>query len=109
MTATTGNVRTRQTTAKRQSNNTNPDPHRIYCAWLSVWAHPNNRCGVREDLSTLDEVAASARISVRTLYRLIATGRGPVVTEIGGKRFVREEHRIAWLDASARHDDGEAA
>ena len=64
---------------------------------------------MHEDLLTIDEVAAKARISVRTLYRLIATGRGPNVTEIGARRFVREDHRVAWMEANVRQPTHEVA
>ena len=50
------------------------------------------------DLLTIDECAARLRISVRTLQRLIADGRGPVLTRIGGKVFVRVDQLTGWIE-----------
>ena len=62
-----------------------------------------------DKLHTLDEIAVLSRISLRTLQTLIATGRGPITTKIGGRRFVREDHRAAWVDQNAQHSGTEAA
>ena len=60
-------------------------------------------------LLTLDETAGRARISLRALLRFIAEGRGPVVTKLGARTFVREDHYATWIEANARHNGGEAA
>lgn len=52
-------------------------------------------------LLTRPEVAERARISVKTLGKLIRSDRGPVVTRIGGRVFVRPEHLSSWLDRCA--------
>lgn len=53
------------------------------------------------DLLTIDECAARLRISVRTLQRLIADGRGPVLTRIGGKVFVRVDQLTGWIERNS--------
>ena len=52
-------------------------------------------------LLTRGEAAQKARISLATLGKLIRTDRGPVVTRIGHKVFVRPEHLASWLDRCA--------
>jgi len=46
---------------------------------------------------TLDELAETARVSRRTIYRLHDAGRGPTFTKIGRKTFVAEADALTWL------------
>lgn len=52
-------------------------------------------------LLTRVEAAERVRICPRTLRRLISENRGPIVTKIGRKQFVRPEHLVAWIDRCA--------
>ncbi len=52
-------------------------------------------------LLTRGEAAQKARISASTLGKLIRSDRGPVVTRIGGRVFVRPEHLASWIDRCA--------
>lgn len=52
-------------------------------------------------LLTRGEAAQKARISLVTFGKLIRADRGPVVTRIGRKQFVRPEHLLNWLDRCA--------
>lgn len=61
------------------------------------------------ELHTLEEIAVQSRVSLRTLQNLIASGRGPVTTKIGGRRFVREDHRVAWMEANVHQPGHEVA
>lgn len=54
------------------------------------------------DLLTLDETAKRARISMRTLLKLVADGRGPVITKLGARTFVRADHFAQWIQSNAR-------
>ena len=54
------------------------------------------------DLLTLDETAERARISMRTLLKLVADGRGPVITKLGARTFVRADHFAQWIEGNAR-------
>ena len=54
------------------------------------------------NLLTLDETAERARISMRTLLKLLATGRGPVITKLGARTFVRADHYVEWIEANAQ-------
>jgi hypothetical protein len=45
-------------------------------------------------------VAAECRMSIATLRREIAAGRGPIITWLSQRRCgVQRRHRRAWLDA----------
>jgi hypothetical protein len=45
-------------------------------------------------------VATECRMSLATLRREIAAGRGPKVTQLSARRFgVQRRHRREWLDA----------
>lgn len=44
------------------------------------------------------EAAARARISERTLDRILAAGDGPVVTRIAGRVLIREDYLDAWIE-----------
>lgn len=58
----------------------------------------------------LAEVARHARITLATLHRLMRAGDGPVVTRIGGRVVVQEQHYRNWLEQNVRPSrDGEAA
>ncbi|WP_428377748.1 helix-turn-helix transcriptional regulator [Lichenicoccus sp.] len=54
------------------------------------------------DLLTLDETAERARISMRTLLKLVAEGRGPVITKLGARTFVRADHFAQWIEGNAQ-------
>ena len=61
------------------------------------------------DLLSVDEAAARVRISVRTLQRLIADGRGPALTRIGGRRFIGAEQLGRWVERNTAPADVQAA
>ena len=54
-------------------------------------------------LLTYGEAAARARLGESTLKRFMAQGRGPALTRLGGRRFVREDHLVQWLNANTSH------
>ena len=60
-------------------------------------------------LLTRGEAARKARISASTLGKLIRSDRGPVVTRIGGRLFVRPEHLESWIDRCAESPDPDPA
>jgi uncharacterized membrane protein len=49
-------------------------------------------------LLTKREAASRARISERTLERILANGSGPAVTRIAGRVLIREDYLTAWID-----------
>ena len=55
------------------------------------------------------EAAERARICPRTLAKLISANRGPIVTKIGRKQFVRPEHLSSWLDRCAEPPEPDPA
>ena len=60
-----------------------------------------------DDLFTLTEAAARARVSARHLDRLIAAGSGPRVTTIGLRRLITAEHLQSWIEANTVAAGGE--
>ena len=50
---------------------------------------------------TFREAAAKYGGSELTLRRMVDSGRGPIVTRIGGKNLVREDHFREWLESCA--------
>ncbi len=60
-------------------------------------------------LLTYGEAAQKARISASTLGKLIRSDRGPVVTRIGDRVFVRPEHLSSWLDRCAEPPEPDPA
>lgn len=59
---------------------------------------------------SLPETAAVAGVSIATLRRLIAGGKGPKVTQLSARRIgIRESHLAQWLDARARDAGPQAA
>jgi hypothetical protein len=52
-------------------------------------------------LLTKSEAGIRARICQRSLEKLIATGRGPTLTKIGGKVLIRGDHLDAWIRSLA--------
>lgn len=49
---------------------------------------------------TTKEAAQRSRLHVETFRSIIRSGRGPVLTVIGGKRLIREDIFSEWLDAA---------
>ena len=62
-----------------------------------------------DELLTLTEAAARARISARHLDRLIAAGTGPSVTTIGLRRLISAEHLQSWIEANTVAAGGDQA
>ncbi len=60
-------------------------------------------------LLTKAEACEIARISQRQMELLVRSGRGPVVTRIGGKFLVRDDHLSEWLDGLAVPSASKAA
>jgi hypothetical protein len=49
------------------------------------------------------ETADLLGISLPTFKRILASGDGPVVTQLSERRIgIRDSHRTAWLDSRAR-------
>jgi hypothetical protein len=48
-------------------------------------------------LLTKREAAGRARVCQRSLEKLIAQGRGPVITRVGGKILITGDHLDAWI------------
>ena len=53
------------------------------------------------ELLTKPEAAAAARICVRSLEKLLAAGRGPTTTRLGGKILIGRDHLNLWLESLA--------
>jgi hypothetical protein len=49
------------------------------------------------------EAAARARISERTLERILAAGDGSAVTRIAGRVLIWEDYPDAWIEALHRN------
>ena len=60
-------------------------------------------------LLTRSEAARKARISPTTLGKLIRSDRGPTVTRIGRRLFVRSEHLVSWIDRCAEPHEPDPA
>jgi hypothetical protein len=54
---------------------------------------------MNQKLILLNKTEASDRVRccVRSLDKLLAAGRGPPVTKIGGKILIREDHLDDWV------------
>lgn len=52
------------------------------------------------ELLTMPEAAALARVSERTLHTYIKTGRGPAVTKISNRNMFRPADFAAWIKAN---------
>ncbi|WP_415430076.1 helix-turn-helix transcriptional regulator [Acetobacter malorum] len=52
-------------------------------------------------LLSLDEVAHLARVTSRTMRKYLSENKGPVMTRIGGRVFVRRDHFESWLASCA--------
>lgn len=50
------------------------------------------------DLLTVPEAAQHARLTERTLWRLIARGVGPAVTRLGGSTYIRTDRLGEWIE-----------
>ena len=60
-------------------------------------------------LMTLPETAALARITLRMLMLQLAAGQGPIVTKIGTRSLIREDHYAAWIEQKAKQPAPAAA
>jgi excisionase family DNA binding protein len=49
---------------------------------------------------TVSELCAKARISRSLFYKLLANGKGPPLVRFGRRVVIREEDAAAWLAAS---------
>lgn len=52
-------------------------------------------------LLTRKEAADKLRLSLSSFDRLLAAGKGPIVTRIGGKIMIMEDHLRQWIEAAA--------
>ena len=50
-------------------------------------------------LLTTKEAASRTRVHVATLRAWIRAGEGPPVTRLNGKRLIREDALVAWIEA----------
>ena len=73
----------------------------------SVTTHTDAQFMNIPELMTLPEAAAKARVALRTLHHLIAPGRGPITTHLGGRTVVRNDHFAEWVDGNARRSAGD--
>jgi len=55
---------------------------------------------------TIDQAAAAANISSRTLMRQLANRSGPAVTKIGRRVVVRSDMLQAWLERCTAAEAG---
>jgi predicted DNA-binding transcriptional regulator AlpA len=54
---------------------------------------------------TLRQWAELNTLSERTARHIIASGNGPKVTQLSGRRIgIREDHNAEWLDSRVRQD-----
>lgn len=58
-----------------------------------------------EELLTAQEVAAIARVHVRTFYRWCRSGAGPDETVMGGSVRYRESDVRAWMERRPQRDE----
>jgi excisionase family DNA binding protein len=52
-------------------------------------------------LLTKREAAARLRVSERTLHRWLIDGEGPIVTRLGCRVMIREDHLAHWIERCA--------
>lgn len=57
---------------------------------------------MQTNLVSVKEFAGRIRSSDRTARKIIRSNDGPLVTQIGGRIFIREDHFAEWLGRQAQ-------
>jgi hypothetical protein len=53
-------------------------------------------------LLSREEFRERTRCCLRTAVKLLKSPTGPLVTKIGGRTYIREDHFQSWLDSCAQ-------
>lgn len=53
---------------------------------------------MQDAVLTINEFCAAMKIARRTFYRLAEQGKAPPTIRLGGKRLIRREAMVSWLD-----------